>query len=305
MKRNPAKISILFISICINLVLVFFSFKMGNAAVTLTYFDAEPDMNGIVIKWGTASEYDILGFYVLRSESENGTYTRLNNEVIIGQGNSITGADYAFDDSNVLPGVTYYYELEVLDLDNQSEFIGPIFTTFGVGTFTPTVTRTRNPSATATTTRTSTLTKTASKSMTVTSTVTASRTRTVTSTNTSISPNNTGTMTKTSTRTPTKTQTLSGIIYRSATATRTITPSPSASSTITHTELPSVNPGTSTITPTKTEIPPLLIAVTPEKTNQVFQSVSLAKIALVLSGILFGIALLFFLLGRMKKKSKS
>lgn len=274
-----------------------------HAAVTLAYFTAEPGIDRILIKWGTASEFDILGFYVLRSNAENGFYLRIHDDLIASTGGSIVGADYTLEDTTPIVGETYFYKLEVVDFNNQSEYYGPIFTTYGFGTLTPTVTRTCNTTNTFTPTRTTTWTLTPSRTATLIQTSTATRTKTTTRTRTPTQTKITSTLhTKTATRTVTKTRTLSNVIYRSSTWTKTASPSASNTSTITMSLEPSATSGTPTKTATSTKIPPLRLTPTPIYYNK--QSDSLLKMAITLSIILFLTAFLYIILVLIKKRRR-
>lgn len=66
----------------------------------------------VKIEWTTASELDTAGFNVYRRDSPEGPETQINSELIPASTNPLTGSTYQFIDSNVEPGLTYYYELE-------------------------------------------------------------------------------------------------------------------------------------------------------------------------------------------------
>ncbi len=74
---------------------------------------ATPGDNSIGLDWSDNTEEDILGYNVLRSLSEGGTYTQINiSTVLVSE----------FVDNDVFNGVTYYYKLEAIDNDlNVSE----------------------------------------------------------------------------------------------------------------------------------------------------------------------------------------
>ena len=50
----------------------------------------------------------------------NGGYERLTRELVL------PGADYSLLDTEVTPGITYYYRLEALDRTGNREFFGPV-----------------------------------------------------------------------------------------------------------------------------------------------------------------------------------
>lgn len=224
-----------------------------HAAVTLVSFTASPEGQTIVVKWETASEVNMLGFYLWRSTEEGGIYSPIS-DLIPAEGD-IVGATYQFIDTAVEPGQTYFYKLEAVETTGASQFYGPVSAT--VPAFTPTP----EPSPTSTPTPTSTFTPTPSP------TSTPTRTPTLTSTPTP-SP--------TSTPTPTFTP----VSHLTSTPTPTFTlvphlapkPTPSPTSTLIKPPTSDFTPELSlTLTPTPLSIPaftsPLLPAFTPYRST--------------------------------------
>jgi len=82
--------------------------------------------DGIVLTWTTESEVNNAGFYVWRSESENGRYQKLSAVLISGQGNSSSKTGYHFSDPTAKPGKIYWYKIEAVSSNGESEFHGPI-----------------------------------------------------------------------------------------------------------------------------------------------------------------------------------
>lgn len=80
----------------------------------------------VELKWETASEIDNAGFHLWRATGESwkegdySTVMRLTNQLIPAEGNKVEGVSYSYRDTNVEPGVTYYYGLEDIDLFGQS-----------------------------------------------------------------------------------------------------------------------------------------------------------------------------------------
>lgn len=145
-------------------------------AVTMASFAAQWQTPNVEIDWTTAIEIRNIGFNLLRSNSANGTYARINTALIpskcIG---CLSGASYEYIDSGVSPGQTYYYKLESVDTRGGTDSYGPISIFTGppsptasrtatrtpTRTYTPTVTRTPRRSASSTPTSTPTRTSTA------------------------------------------------------------------------------------------------------------------------------------------------
>ena len=164
-----------------------------QAAVSLQYFLAvSGETNQVTLKWATATELNNVGFFVQRSPQRNGTYTRINTEIIHAQGNGSTGATYEYVDSGLMNGTQYWYRLESIDSGQQSTYSDVISAIPGSMT---------TPTLIASATGTATLTPTPSPTMTG------------------------GTSFPTNTRTPTPIN----IIQPSPTLTSTIRPSPSLS----------------------------------------------------------------------------
>jgi uncharacterized repeat protein (TIGR01451 family) len=85
-------------------------------AIRLVSFTAERTSVGVRIAWQTSSEIDTFGFYVLRSTSNDpSTATRVNANPELGKGTA--GGSYEVIDANAEAGVTYYYWLEEIELD--------------------------------------------------------------------------------------------------------------------------------------------------------------------------------------------
>ncbi len=79
----------------------------------------------IVVRWSTASELDTAGFHIYRGENPDGPFnTKLNAELIPSSPDPLLGGTYAFTDTNVTPGHTYYYQLEDVDTNGVTNIAG-------------------------------------------------------------------------------------------------------------------------------------------------------------------------------------
>lgn len=87
--------------------------------VVFSSLSAEISQIGVTIRWHTTHEIDNAGFNVLRSSSRVGGYTRLNRDLIEGQGTSAIPQDYYYIDNGVTAGNTYFYRVEALDLSGE------------------------------------------------------------------------------------------------------------------------------------------------------------------------------------------
>lgn len=97
-------------------------------AVIVVSFTATAQNGVIVLAWETASEIDILGFHLYRSESgKPGTYVQLNEGLIPSQApGSPVGAHYEWVDDSAVPGQSYLYLLEAVDIYGQVTQYGPV-----------------------------------------------------------------------------------------------------------------------------------------------------------------------------------
>lgn len=80
----------------------------------------------VIVEWTTASELDTVGFYLLRGETEAGPFTQVNVELITATSDSLTGSSYAYEDSGVSAGKTYFYMLEEVESTGNTNQHGPI-----------------------------------------------------------------------------------------------------------------------------------------------------------------------------------
>jgi predicted extracellular nuclease len=96
--------------------------------ITLTRFDAIMESSGIVrLEWETSAEIDTTGFNVYRSSSDSfdlANAVQVNSALIPAQGSLGQGASYWMTDSNVTPGVWYYF-LEDIDTSGVTTQHGP------------------------------------------------------------------------------------------------------------------------------------------------------------------------------------
>ncbi len=97
--------------------------------VTLVSLTATSTLRAAHIKWETATEIDNIGFNVWRSEGATGRYTKINNSILVSQGDAFRGANYSYHDTNVVPGRTYRYQLEDVEIDGTSALHGPVSVT--------------------------------------------------------------------------------------------------------------------------------------------------------------------------------
>ena len=95
-------------------------------AITLSNFDAKQKGKTVAINWQTGTEIDNIGFNILRSESENSGYVKINKKIILAKGSATKGASYKFVDGKVKAGKVYYYKLEDIDSGKGPTQHGPV-----------------------------------------------------------------------------------------------------------------------------------------------------------------------------------
>lgn len=98
-------------------------------AITLVSFEASADQAGnVTVSWETAAEIDNVGFNVYQSpvpQFDISNAERVNSEMIASQVQLGQGASYSLTDSDVLPGVWYYF-LEDVDVSGVGTLHGPV-----------------------------------------------------------------------------------------------------------------------------------------------------------------------------------
>ena len=125
----------------------------SQAAVTLLDFTGYGEDGSVNLEWETATEIDTSGFYVRRSTTENGTFTRIpvaSPEFIDATGDSLVGDYYFFIDEDVVNDTGYWYQLEVMDTNSQSTLIKPPIQVIAGVYATDTPGQTGTPTSTAT-----------------------------------------------------------------------------------------------------------------------------------------------------------
>lgn len=101
-----------------TLIILMGSFWLILAGALLFYQLTSPAT--VKVEWETATELDTAGFYLYRSLAADGEFVQVNSDLIDSQGSAVTGAAYSYVDRDVEPGATYYYVLEEVQNDGQT-----------------------------------------------------------------------------------------------------------------------------------------------------------------------------------------
>jgi len=102
--------------------------QAGPTAVELVSFTAEACEQPVcvLLRWQTATEIDTAGFHLWRGEDEYGEFHRFTDGLIPAEGTSSMGALYTHEDTDVTPGMTYWYKLEDIEHSGASTFHGAV-----------------------------------------------------------------------------------------------------------------------------------------------------------------------------------
>lgn len=149
-------------------------FGTALAAVTISSFQAQGEAGDVLVTWKTGSEINNVGFNVFRSDSENGSYGKVNKNLIPGCF-CAGGVSYQYKDTSAVPGQTYFYRLQSVDTNGGKTMtncvsVCPVSAAASAGVATPTPTNTTQPTPTKTAkppTATNTPRPTASKTTTL------------------------------------------------------------------------------------------------------------------------------------------
>ncbi len=99
--------------------------------VNLISYTAIGGKNHIILRWATAAEIENLGYIILRSNQEDGDYQEIdsyiNNNSLVGTGNTSVGSNYEYLDSKVDNGQKYWYKLVDISYSGNRRYHGPIF----------------------------------------------------------------------------------------------------------------------------------------------------------------------------------
>ncbi len=80
--------------------------------VELSFFRPTLEDGQVTIQWTTESELDNAGFNILRSDTRNGEFTQVNEQMIQGKGTTAQRSAYKWVDTTAKPGAVYYYQIE-------------------------------------------------------------------------------------------------------------------------------------------------------------------------------------------------
>ncbi len=100
--------------------------------VVLTSFTTDTAGPRFVVQWQTETERHNAGFNLYRSNGDSQLSVKLNQVLIPSQAVGEDGASYEFVDASAVPGATYDYWLESVDLHGLASYLGTITITVPV-----------------------------------------------------------------------------------------------------------------------------------------------------------------------------
>ncbi len=104
--------------------------ELVSGSLEAEYTINQYEQEYVIVKWTTASETDVIGFNIHRSNKNDfEAAEKINLEMISGQGTSSETHKYTYCDEslieqNIQPGDTYWYWLEVVELGGSSYIYG-------------------------------------------------------------------------------------------------------------------------------------------------------------------------------------
>jgi serine protease AprX len=92
-------------------------------AVTFASANATRTARGVLLRWRTGTEVDLLGFQVYRSRGHS--WRRITYSLIAAKG-SVSGASYRYLDKTARRGVSYRYRIKAVRSDGTATWFGPV-----------------------------------------------------------------------------------------------------------------------------------------------------------------------------------
>ena len=83
----------------------------------------------VTITWTTKSELNTAGYHLYRAESAQGQFVQITRQLIPAANDPLVGGTYVYTDTGTVSGVTYYYELEDVELTGSRTRHGAIAVT--------------------------------------------------------------------------------------------------------------------------------------------------------------------------------
>lgn len=99
----------------------------GAVPVQLSSFRAARlETSTVVIEWTTESELDNAGFNILRSQTRQGPFLKVNPTLIIGAGTTSERHEYTWRDTTAQPNIAYYYQIEDVSFAGEHQRLSTV-----------------------------------------------------------------------------------------------------------------------------------------------------------------------------------
>lgn len=95
-----------------------------TTSIQLINLKAKLENGGAKVTWKTGAEKNVMGFNILRANTEFDFYQQINTTLIDAQGLFGTGSDYEYIDSTAT--APKYYKLQEIDIDGMISEFGPV-----------------------------------------------------------------------------------------------------------------------------------------------------------------------------------
>ena len=91
--------------------------------VELSFFRPTLEDGEIVIRWTTESELNNAGFNIYRSDTSTGEFTKVNEQMIQGNGTTGERSTYKWVDTTAKPNAVYYYQIEDVSFAGERQLL--------------------------------------------------------------------------------------------------------------------------------------------------------------------------------------
>ncbi|MCY3552115.1 MAG: hypothetical protein OXH39_16760 [Candidatus Poribacteria bacterium] len=98
----------------------------GAAPVMLSDFSANRTEVGVIVEWRTASETNNAGFNILRGQTKDGSFVKINPTLILGAGTTAEQNSYTWTDTTAKPNVTHYYQIEDVSFSGDRQRLATV-----------------------------------------------------------------------------------------------------------------------------------------------------------------------------------
>lgn len=118
---HPGKLFLFLLLLCSVIIGCATTNTKGETAIPQTL----PLHGKIVIRWKKIRSYDSYGYNIMRSDTSEGPYARLNRDIILASSTSKPDTEYMFVDQPLEIGKILYYYVESVDYSGQKKQMTP------------------------------------------------------------------------------------------------------------------------------------------------------------------------------------